>query len=1163
MSTKCMFKTLTVGSWNIEGIYEKVNGVKLCKLNDPLFQKTLLKFDIMCLQETHVPVDEKLPSFKGFDSIPHCRGISSNNRYFGGFLIFIRKSIKMGLKIGKIRDDDAFEITLKKSFFGTSKDKKILFVYASPLNSCYTKSRTENIFDKIETKLVDGGSNHIIMGDLNGKTKFGEDFVRDNSDDHSPINIPFYNKDMYINRQNSDTHPIDQQGKRILELCKNISVRILNGRNHGDIEGKLTRFPSNMNENPSVIDYALCSIGIMDDVTYFSVLPFTGLSDHCCIALNLRINTNLDGKSGDPPETIFDSVHPLTYKYTYDSSRKGIFKQNLLNDNNVVIMASSLAEKEFDRGDIDNCISKLNHILITSAKKSFPFKKFSNNKSRNNSRTKKWYTKECKSRRTALRQCSRNLSKEPFNRNNLNLFVKARSAYKKTCRNSEKEYRKSLTRQLMEVEKKDPKTFWDIINNMNNWGKDKIDPADKISPKRWVEHFKNLLNNTNKGDINALEVGNSFEAVLDSRITTNEIQEALCELKTGKAPGPDGILVEYLHVFGELFGDILHNLINKIFSEHIYPSDWTINFLKPIFKKGETDDTGNYRGLAVGSAFAKLFSHILLKRLTRYIEEKKLLSPNQIGFLKGKSTADHIFLIQTLIEKVVKKGKCKLYVAYIDFKKAYDTVNRDLLLQRLKHLGINGIFLKNIESMYEKTMYSIKINKGYLDAIDSNLGLKQGCPLSPMLFNLYIDDIDSIFQENCDPIDFQGMSLSHFLYADDLVIISHSEEGLQKSLDNLHSYSTRKDLYISIEKSKTMIFNPAGKFIMKYFKINDKVLEPVNTFCYLGFDLKASGIVKHAMNTLYDKANKAMRALLTSIARFNIPVRTSIKLFNTFISPIMLYNTENWITLTDKKIQNFCTTSFFKNISDTKADILHRKFLKYILGVSKSCPNLAVYGETGEIPLSLKGFRLLINYWHRVTNLPDTTLAKKALLENITLRTNWIKTVEKLLGCFRLTDRIDNTLLFKRNTTSSIQLKFSEFWHKTIDEETSNRLTFYKSIKSEFKVEEYLKTPIFQHRKAITKIRCSDHPLEVEKGRHLNIPRENRICKICPLREMETEHHFLIRCPFFDRLKIKHGLPHTEQIKNFVNNTEHNKLGQYLTEAFDMRKKQIEVLQQR
>ena len=328
------------------------------------------------------------------------------------------------------------------------------------------------------------------------------------------------------------------------------------------------------------------------------------------------------------------------------------------------------------------------------------------------------------------------------------------------------------------------------------------------------------------------------------------MQEALAELKTGKAPGPDGILVEYLRLYAVTFEHTLLNLINKIFCDHLYPSDWTVNFLKPIFKKGEKDDTDNFRGLAIGSAFAKLFSQILLKRLTKFIDEKKLLSANQVGFLKGKSTSDHIFLLQTVIEKVVKKGKRKLFVAFIDFKKAYDTVDRDLLLKRLKHLGINGLFLKNIASMYEKTKYSIKLSKGYLDALNSNLGLKQGCPLSPILFNLYIDDIEYIFDEQCDPIEFQGIHLSHFLYADDLV---------QKSLDNLYSYSMKKRLSISIKKSKTMIFNLTGKFIKKYFMISGKPLEPVHSFCYLGFDFKASGSVKHAANVLHDKANEAMR----------------------------------------------------------------------------------------------------------------------------------------------------------------------------------------------------------------------------------------------------------------------------------------------------------------
>ena len=338
-----------------------------------------------------------------------------------------------------------------------------------------------------------------------------------------------------------------------------------------------------------------------------------------------------------------------------------------------------------------------------------------------------------------------------------------------------------------------------------------------------------------------------------------------------------------------------------------------------------------------------------------------------------------------------------------------------------------------------------------------------------------------------------------------------------------------------------MIFNSAGKYIKKAFNINGNILESVHTFCYLGFDLNASGTVKHAINILYDKANKAMRPLMNSIARFNIPVKTSLNLFHAFISPIILYNAENWGILTEKKLENFPTT-IFTGISDSKADILHRKFLKYILGVSKSCPNLAIYGETGELPLSLKGFRLLIIYWLRLTNQPDNNLAKKALLENITLRTNWIKTVEKLLGYFSLTDAIGNPLLFNKRAVSSIQVKFTDFWNKTKQEETSNRLQFYKAIKNDLKFEEYLTIPTFESRKVITKIRCSDHQLQVEKGRHHNVPRENRICKLCPLDEMETEDHFLMRCTFFDRLKLKHYIPLVNDSKTFMNNIDYNHL---------------------
>ena len=102
--------------------------------------------------------------------------------------------------------------------------------------------------------------------------------------------------------------------------------------------------------------------------------------------------------------------------------------------------------------------------------------------------------------------------------------------------------------------------------------------------------------------------------------------------------------------------------------------------------------------------------------------------------------------------------------------------------------------------MYKTVSYKIKLKDGYLDPIESNLGLKQGCPLSPMMFNLYIYDMKDIFDAQCDPVTITDTNISHFLYADDLVLVSLSPEGLQRSLDKISDYATTKSLTISIKK---------------------------------------------------------------------------------------------------------------------------------------------------------------------------------------------------------------------------------------------------------------------------------------------------------------------------------------------------------------------------
>ena len=123
------------------------------------------------------------------------------------------------------------------------------------------------------------------------------------------------------------------------------------------------------------------------------------------------------------------------------------------------------------------------------------------------------------------------------------------------------------------------------------------------------------------------------------------------------------------------------------------------------------------------------------------------ISPNQIGFEKGHRTSDHVFVLTTVVNKFLKVEKKRLFVAFIDFRKAYDKINRNLLLLKLQKRGIKGLFYRNIKAIYNDISYLIKVKGGYLDPISSTCGLKQGGVLSPSLFNIFIDDIKDIFDK--------------------------------------------------------------------------------------------------------------------------------------------------------------------------------------------------------------------------------------------------------------------------------------------------------------------------------------------------------------------------------------------------------------------------------
>ena len=154
-------------------------------------------------------------------------------------------------------------------------------------------------------------------------------------------------------------------------------------------------------------------------------------------------------------------------------------------------------------------------------------------------------------------------------------------------------------------------------------------------------------------------------------------------------------------------------------------------------------------------------------------------------------TTDHILTLKTLIDKYIGTKKSKatdLYSCFVDLKSAFDTVWREGLLTKMSKIGIGGIFLRMIRNIYNKVFYRIKIGNMLTDKIDSNIGVKQGCILSPSLFNIYLSDICNIFTDECKPVSLNNSSFNCLLYADDMVLLSESAAGLQNCLNQISDY---------------------------------------------------------------------------------------------------------------------------------------------------------------------------------------------------------------------------------------------------------------------------------------------------------------------------------------------------------------------------------------
>ena len=274
-------------------------------------------------------------------------------------------------------------------------------------------------------------------------------------------------------------------------------------------------------------------------------------------------------------------------------------------------------------------------------------------------------------------------------------------------------------------------------------------------------------------------------------------------LKNGKSPGVDGIPAEFIKHCRDVLCAPITTVLNYIIEERNFPECWGGGLRSAIYKTGQTDIPENYRGITILPIVEKIFEVAVYKRLCFANEAFCKIDEKNGGFLPGRRTSDNIFIINGLAQRQLLLGK-RLILCFVDFSKAFDLVNRNILFYKIIKSGWYGKVTDTLRSLYNKTSFRVK-HQGWFSFLVRNLiGVNQGGVASGFLFRKYLSDLDKYLNTHFG-ICAGDMIVAHILWADDLVLMADSTDGMQVQLNNLSKYCSKNLLSVNEIKTKCMV----------------------------------------------------------------------------------------------------------------------------------------------------------------------------------------------------------------------------------------------------------------------------------------------------------------------------------------------------------------------
>ena len=402
-----------------------------------------------------------------------------------------------------------------------------------------------------------------------------------------------------------------------------------------------------------------------------------------------------------------------------------------------------------------------------------------------------------------------------------------------------------------------------------------------------AENITKTLPNITESPINYLDNKN-LNSIFLSPVDHIEVENEISRLDSSKSSGPHSIPINLLKILGPYISNSLATLINQSFFKGIFPNQLKVAKVIPVFKKGDTETKSNYRPISLLPVFSKLYEKLMYKRLYSFITHNKIIYPLQFGFQENHSI-DHALISMTeAIRNTLDNRKYGCGI-FIDLQKAFDTVNHDILINKLEHYGIRGEALAWFRSYLSERHQFVSVNGVNSELLKIACGVPQGSVLGPLLFLIFINDLPNVSKK-----------LNFYLFADDTNIYYESKSiydlvrNINAELQNVQKWLDANRLSLNISKTNYIIFHSSSKTIPSdiLIKIGEQHITRVNHVRFLGLLLDEHLSWKFHLNELSKKLARTC-GVFFKIRHF-LPTDSLICIYNSLFMSFLHYGIIVW-----------------------------------------------------------------------------------------------------------------------------------------------------------------------------------------------------------------------------------------------------------------------------